>query len=205
MTRTVYLYACDTMADWEYGYAVAGINQPTWQRDPGSLQVRTVGATADPVTTMGGIRITPDGTVADLAADDSTAMLVLPGAATWDQPSHAPVVELAKDLLDKGIPVAAICGATVALAAAGLFNDRDHTSNDPRPLAMGGGYTGADRYQDVPACTDGDLITAGAASPLEFAREIFARLRVYDEPVLDAWYGLYSTGDPRYYEALTSA
>lgn len=204
MTRTVYLYVFDTTADWEYGYAVAGINRPLWQREPGSLQVRTVGPTAESVTTMGGVRITPDVAAVEVPVDESTAMLILPGGDTWDQPLHQPVLALAQSLLRKRIPVAAICGATVALAAAGLLDDHDHTGNDPSQLAVDG-YTGAERYRAEPAVTDGDLITAGAVHPLEFAREIFARLDVYDEKVLEAWYGLYSTGDASYFRSLASA
>ena len=39
---------------------------------------------------------------------------------------------------------------------------------------------------------------------VEFAREVFARLEVYEGKVLEAWYGLFKTGDPKYYAALTS-
>ena len=52
--RTVYLYVCDTMADWEPGYAIAVINRSTQLRAASDLRVRTAGPTAEPVTTMGG-------------------------------------------------------------------------------------------------------------------------------------------------------
>ena len=58
--KTVYLFVFDTLADWEYGYAVAGINNPQFQRNADRYQVVTVGATTDPVITAGGSRITPD-------------------------------------------------------------------------------------------------------------------------------------------------
>jgi hypothetical protein len=50
--------------------------------------------------------------------------------------------------------------------------------------------------------SDGGVTTASAMKCLEFAREIFARLDVYEEKVLEAWYGLFKTGDPKYYAAL---
>ncbi|MGI8870742.1 MAG: DJ-1/PfpI family protein [Mycobacteriales bacterium] len=203
MSQSVYLYVCDTLSDWEPGHAIAALNQPFGQRDPGSLQVRTIAATADPVRTAGGVRILPDLTVEE-AARERPAMLILPGAGTWDQAVHKPVIGFAKSLLDKDIPVAAICGATVALAAAGMLDDRDHTSNDPSMLD-GSGYAGAGRYRPAPAVTDRGLITAGAAHPAEFAREILRTLEVYEPDTLENWYGLYTTGERAYFDKFMAA
>jgi hypothetical protein len=33
---TVHLFVFDTMSDWEYGYLAAGINNPQFQKYPGS-------------------------------------------------------------------------------------------------------------------------------------------------------------------------
>ena len=57
-------------------------------------------------------------------------------------------------------------------------------------------------YEDAPAVTDGDLITASGLAPLEFAQHIFRRLALYRPAVLDAWYSLFKTGDVRYYYSL---
>jgi hypothetical protein len=57
MTNTVHLGVYDTLADWEAGHAIAAINKPDYQREPGRFRVRTVGATTDPITTVGGVRI----------------------------------------------------------------------------------------------------------------------------------------------------
>jgi len=35
---------------------------------------------------------------------------------------------------------------------------------------------------------DGGIITAGAIGALEFAAQIFRRLEVYSDEVIDAWY-----------------
>ncbi len=55
------------------------------------------------------------------------------------------------------------------------------------------------------AVTAGNLITASAMSPLEFAREVFLMLDVYSSLVLAAWYNLYKTGDARYFTELMKA
>jgi putative intracellular protease/amidase len=103
-----------------------------------------------------------------------------------------------------GVPVAAICGATFGLARAGLLDERRHTSNDKGWLATSG-YRGGARYVNEPAVDDGGVITASAMASLEFARLILARLAVFPPKALEAWYGLFKTGDPACYYALTEA
>ncbi|MFC8045164.1 DJ-1/PfpI family protein [Nocardia sp. NPDC057353] len=199
--RIVYTAVYDTLADWEVGAAIAYLNNPELQREPGSLVVRTVGRGTEPVTTGGGMRILPD---VDLSAVDldRAAALILPGAALWDQGDElAAFAELARGFLDAGRPVAAICGATFGLAKAGLLDTRAHTSNDPGYLASSG-YAGAARYRDEPAVTDGNVVTATSLAPFHFAHQLFAVLDVYEPQVLDAWFRLFAERDPSAYAVL---
>lgn len=198
MTQTVHLAVYDTLADWEYGYAVAGINSPEFQKEPGRYRIVTVGPSREPVTTVGGVRIVPDLAIDELNPEDS-AMLIMPGANTWDTKQNGAFADAARTFLDAGVPVAAICGATFGLADAGLLDDRDHTSSDLQYLKITENYQGADHYQDAPAWTDGPLITAGPANPLDFAKHIFAKLELYTPETLEAWFGFYSTGDASYF------
>ncbi|MBS9371784.1 DJ-1/PfpI family protein [Rhodococcus sp. B50] len=203
MVDTVHVAVYDTLADWEIGYVSAHIADPEWQRNPGRYRVRTVGISAEPVTTKGGLRIVPDTVLADVTPEDS-AMLILAGNDIWPTDAFAPFVDKARQFLDAGVPVAAACGATGAFAAAGLLDERPHTSNALEFL-QGVGYGGASLYRDEPAVTDGDLITASGIAPVHFARAIFARLDVYEPRVLDAWYALYGERDPRgYYQLMAS-
>ncbi|HEY8728525.1 MAG TPA: DJ-1/PfpI family protein [Acidothermaceae bacterium] len=110
-------------------YAVAELNSGRFFKTKGQrIPVKTVGATKDPIVTMGGVTITPDIVVSDVTAK-SAAVLILIGGDTWQDPIHQPIVKKAKELLDAGANVAAICGATSALANAGIFDSRPHTSN----------------------------------------------------------------------------
>jgi len=199
--KIVHLFVLDTMADWEAGYAVAGINQPAFQTHPGRYEVRTVGPAREPVRTMGGVTILPDLALDELRPDGS-AMLILPGAVTWEEGAHGAAAEKAREFLAAGVPVAAICGATAGLARAGVLDGRPHTSNAPEFLSANPGYAGAEHYVGEPAVRDGDLITASGTAPLPFARLIFERLELYAPQVLDAWYRLYSTGDASAFYAL---
>ena len=202
--QTVHLFVLDTMADWEPGFAVAGINQPAYQLHPGRYAVRTVGPTREPVRTLGGITILPDLALDELRPAES-AMLILPGGTAWDEGAHGDAVEKARAFLAAGVPVAAICGATAGLARGGLLNDRPHTSNAREYLSAIGGYAGGERYVDAPAHRDGDLITASGVAPIDFARAVFERLELYAPPVLDAWYALYRHGDASAFYALAAA
>ena len=200
---TVHMGVYDTLSDWEVGYATAHINSGAWQRDPGRYRVVTVGDGPEPVTTMGGVRITPDVVLEELRPDDS-AMLILPGADTWLTGGNVAFARKARQFLEAGVPVAAICGATGGLAAEGLLDDRPHTSNAAEFLEATG-YGGRDHYRDEPAVTDGKLVTASATAPVEFAREVLALLDVYEPPVLAAWYKLYGLHDPAGYYELMAA
>ncbi|NWF27173.1 DJ-1/PfpI family protein [Streptomyces sp. PKU-EA00015] len=197
MTRkTVHLAVYDTYADWETGHATAHLVQ-------NGFTVRTVGLTADPVTTMGGVRIQPDLALDALDPADS-GLLILTGASLWETGDKlAPFAGAARTFLDAGVPVAAICGATAGLAREGLLDDRAHTSAASFYLEATG-YRGGAKYVEADAVTDGDLITAGPTEPVAFAREVFARLGVYEGPKLDAWYRLFHDSDPAAYEILSA-
>lgn len=198
--ETVHCYVFDTLADWEHGFAVSGINNTQFHRVPGRWRVQTVAPHRDPVVTAGGVRIIPDMTLDKLSPSQSS-MLILPGGDSWDAGGNTEAVDKAKEFLATGVPVAAICGATAGLARGGLLDERRHTSN-AREYIAATGYRGGPLYQDEPAVTDGDLITAASMAPLEFAYHIYRRLDLYAADVLEAWYGLFSTRKPEYFAEL---
>lgn len=199
-TETVHLGVYETLADWEYGYATAFINQPDRQRQPGRYRVVTVAEAAGPVTTAGGARILPDLTVDELDPTDS-AMLILPGASAWDEGRLTGMARVARRFLDHGVPVAAICGATAGLAREGVLDDRAHTSS-AREYLDAVGYAGGSWYRDEPVVSDRGLITAGPQSAVDFARGIFVALDLYEDDVLDAWYALFRHQDPGPFTAM---
>jgi putative intracellular protease/amidase len=167
--------------------------------------VRSVGASLDPVTTMGGLRIEPDLTLADADPDDAE-LLILPGAELWDAGGGADFAALAARFLAAGTPVAAICGATSGLARAGLLDDRRHTSAAPGYLAASG-YFGGALYEDARAVIDDDglLVTAGPDSPVQFARATLEMLDLMAPPTLDAYEGVFHRGDAASFPTLMQA
>jgi putative intracellular protease/amidase len=164
------------------------------------FEVVTVGEELTPITTMGGLRLTPDVRLADLDPADSD-VLVLPGAEMWDAGGGAAFAAAAERFLDAGVPVAAICGATAGLARAGLLDDRAHTSAAADYLAATG-YAGGDGYVDERAVVGGDLVTAGPQSPVQFARATLGRLGLASGETLDAYEGVFHRADPAAFPAL---
>jgi putative intracellular protease/amidase len=116
-----YLYVLDTLADWEIGYLTAELNSgrfldKTKKKEP----IIKVGATHKPIKTMGGFTVTPDLQIDELQLKDDD-LLILPGADTWDEPANQQVIRLLPETLEGKTTVAAICGATVALAKNGYL------------------------------------------------------------------------------------
>lgn len=203
MTQFLDLALLDTLADWEIGHLTAYTSRTEHQQDPDAVRLRTVGLTTDPVRTVGGLTVVPDVSIDELDPAQS-AMLVLPGADTWAEPEQQAWLVQAQRYLDARVPVAAICGATYALAAAGFLDDRPHTGPDKGFLASSG-YAGTEHYVDELVVTDGDLITANPVAPVEFARAVFARLGLYREDVLASWYKLYGDQDAEGFFELMAA
>lgn len=206
MNNTVYLYVFDTMADWEIGYLTAELNSGRYyKKGVAPLKIVTVGMEKTPVTTMGGLKILPDIKL-DECSIESTDTLILPGGNTWTETIHQPILKIAERCLEEGIWVAAICGATMGLAQAGLLNSRWHTSNDLEYLKMiCPTYTGENYYKVESAVTDGKLITASGTAPLEFSVHVLKALGVFSSKTLEAWYSLNKTRESKYYYELMNS
>ncbi len=200
MSSTVYLYVFDGMSDWEIGYLTAELNSGRYYKKGISpSKIVTVGLTKNPVITMGGLKILPDITIEECNIKNTEA-LILPGGDSWMEPIHEPIINITKQCINENIVVAAICGATAALAQNGLLDSRWHTSNDLEFLKMVcSGYNGEKHYKNEPAVTDGKLITATGTAPLEFARHVLKALDVISPKTLELWYKFNETHKARYF------
>ena len=196
MMTTVYVYVMDTMADWEAAHIMAELrSRRFFKKDAKKVELKTVSCTKETVCSMGGLTIIPDCTV-DEAAADKENLLILPGSDTWKAPEHQQILRKAREFLSAGAGVAAICGATVALAELGILDNRPHTSNGEGFLNMFcPNYKGEKFYVDRPAVRDGNLITAGSTGGLLMAKLILEYLDVFKPDTLESWYTYFSTGN----------
>jgi putative intracellular protease/amidase len=180
--KAAYLLVVDGFADWEPAHAVAELRRSAGYR------VESVGLTASPVCSMGGITVLPSKVLSEMDPAD-VAVFILPGGDRWETDSVEPELEAMIRRLDSsGVPIAAICAATVAMARLGLLRGRQHTSNGLEYLrSQVPGYSEAENYADIPAVRDRKLITASGLGDVEFAKEIFEELNVLGAEERSEW------------------
>lgn len=188
MKGIAYLLVFDGLADWETGLAASEIHTKP------NFQISTVGFTNAPITTRGGMRVLPDLSLAEIGYQDAK-IFIMPGGDRWLTTVEAELIEILNRFIDKNIPVAGICGATVALAKAGLFKNRYHTSNSLKFLREAvPDYQEAEFYQDRLAARDKNVISASGAGNVEFALEIIKQLDLYNDQDCELWFNIFKHG-----------
>ncbi len=200
---TIYVYVLDTLADWEIGHVTAELHSGRFfKKDAPKITLKTVSYSKDPIHTMGGLKIIPDCLVEDIEMNENSVLL-LPGADTWNDPKHYPIIEKAKELISINATVAAICGATVALANYGLLDNCTHTSNGVGFLDMfAPNYKGKDFYVDQPAIASGNVITGACTGSLLWAKLILKHLNVFEANTLEYWHKYFTDGSVESFYAL---
>jgi putative intracellular protease/amidase len=188
-TKAVYLLVVPGFADWEPAHALAEL------RRQGGYRVEVVGFTTALVESMGGVRVQPSRGLADVDPID-VAVFILPGGDRWEKTPMEPELVAVLGRLDAaGVPLAAICGATVAVARAGLLRGRRHTSNGRAYLEQQvPGYEGGADYVEAPAVRDRGLITASGLADVEFAAELLTELGVFNESKRKLWTDIFRSG-----------
>ncbi|MGL3606103.1 DJ-1/PfpI family protein [Rhizobium sp. G187] len=145
------------------------------------LNCEVLTATPDglPVTSMGGLKVTPDIGFAAIDADRFDA-LVIPGGYAWEKGTAHDFTALATAFRDKGKVVAGICAAASALAKTGILDTVGHTGNSLASHQAYPQYRGAAHYRDQAAAVrDGLIVTAAGAAPDTFAIEVLKALGLY--------------------------
>jgi len=200
-SREVHLFVFDGMVDWEAGFAGSSSNRARFPVAPEGLQVRTVAVGGAVVTTLGGVRVTPEIALDELRPRES-AMLILPDGKAWESGGNRAALGKVREFIAACVPVAGSGAATLALARAGLLDNRYHTGNGGAYLAASG-YRGKPFYREVGAVSDQGVITASGGSAQEFAREILSALNPHSAYALDAWCPLFKYGDATSYGELS--
>jgi putative intracellular protease/amidase len=187
--KAVYLLVVEGFADWEPAHAVAEL------RRHGHYRVESVGLTRAPVRSMGGLTVLPSKSVSEVDPAD-VAVFILPGGDRWEGAAVEPALEATLRRIDAAeVPIAAICGATVAISRIGLLRGRRHTSNGLEYLRSHvPGYSEAANYVDALAVRDRKLITASGLGDVEFARELFEELNVLNPASRSLWAQIFRSG-----------
>lgn len=158
----------EPFADWEFGFLSGSATE--------YFGSRTVALTpgARTVESIGGLTLTGQRGFAPEDNQDLDAVAII-GSDSWAEspPDMAPLLT---SVADRGGVVGGICAGTLALARAGLFDGRAHTSNGRDWILHHlPDYAGASNYRDVPhAVADGRIVSAPGSAPGTFAVEFLA-------------------------------
>lgn len=162
-------------ADWETGL----FNATT--RLYYGFDTRFATPQGKPVTSSGGMLVTPQLAIEDIGLDGLDVLLLCGGPA-WQSAGAPDITALLLDAQRRQVVLAGICDGTRVLAQAGLLDQVLHTSNSADNLASIGTYAGAALYQDVPhAVADQRVITAPGAAPVTFTAAVLAALGIADD------------------------
>ena len=202
----IFLYVLDTLADWEISFLTAEINSGRYLRkDTEKPKIIKVGNNLTPIKTMGGIEIIPDIDVDNINIEDRD-LIILPGADTWQNEDNRKMIDIVSENINRDITIAAICGATIALADNGILDNKKHTSNDKEVLKMFcKNYRGENLYENKFVAIDNNLITATGLAPLEFSYEVIKKTNIMENNTIDAWYNLNKTKEPKYFYELMNS
>jgi putative intracellular protease/amidase len=183
-----YVLIHDGYADWEPASALAELRRSF------GFSVQSMALTALPVVSMGGLKVVPDIALSEFLPE-SAAILILPGGDFWTTGEIPAISKAVQSMAALGRPVAAICGATLALAHSGVLDDHLHTSNGKDFISQYvSRYRGAQHYRVAPAVRDRTVITANGLAPFAFAAEIFRALAPERKDDIDMYESLYSRG-----------
>jgi putative intracellular protease/amidase len=133
-----------------------------------------------PVTSSGGMTVTPDLALETIDPAQYDAIIVS-GGTIWQSPDAPDIGPLLAAARANGTLIGLICDATVAAAKTGLLDTIRHTSNGAGYLDPTG-YNGTALYRDTPAAvSDGKIVTAAGTSPVAFMAAIMDGLGLADE------------------------
>lgn len=188
MKKNVYIFLFDGWSDWEIAYLSPEINKHP------SFELIYFSKTAKPVVSMGGLQVQTKLSLENIDENDID-LLILPGGVAWEKDKNNEIEHFVRSQIKNKKPIGAICAATTYLAKLGMLNTIKHTSNDLNYLkGIAPNYIGEALYEDTLALTDQHVITANGIAPIEFAKEIFIKIELFDGPTAEKWFQLFKNG-----------
>jgi len=186
--QRIYIFLFDGFSDWEIAYLTPEINKND------DYELVYFSKSGDPILSMGGLKVMPDVGLTEVEATDMD-MLILPGGTAWEVSENSEIKALVMGQFMSGRSIAAICAATTYLAQLGLLDRVNHTSNDLNYLKrIAPKYQGEGNYMSSLAVSDDNVITANGIAPIEFAKEIFLKINLYDVDHTEKWFQLFKNG-----------
>lgn len=144
-------------------------------------RIIAVAPSPDPVTSEEKQRLLPDATFADVDPDD-VDLFVIPGGDPTALIGDEALTGLLRELDRRKTPIAAICGGTALLAAAGLLDGRECTGGGDSIDDMGdlASHFARAIVVDEDVVIDGHIVTATGRAFVEFAFEVGDMMGVFE-------------------------
>lgn len=188
MKKKIFVFLFNGFADWEIAYLSPEIKKSC------DFELVYFSKEGDSVISMGGLNITTDISLKEINLNE-VEMLILPGGTAWEKDKNDFIDSFVNNLFESGKTIAAICAATAYLGKKGFLNNLKHTSNHILYLKkVAQEYSGDKNYIDSLAVTDKNIITANGIAPIEFAREIFNKLKLRSDNDIENWFQLFKNG-----------
>ncbi|WP_160712541.1 DJ-1/PfpI family protein [Chitinophaga solisilvae] len=179
--RSCYVFVYDGYADWEPALTVYGLHSFT------DVKVITFSLDGRAVTSGGNITVQPQQSLAQ-AMEADIDLLLIPGGGTILEEVNQAILPLIRQQLAENKALAAICDATALIAQQGILDHVTHTGNHPEVLKMmAPAYKGSNHYQQTPAATGNNIITASGTAMVAFAHEIYQYFDLLKNEQLSFW------------------
>ncbi|RPH31808.1 MAG: glutamine amidotransferase [Bacteroidales bacterium] len=188
MKKKIFVFLFNGYSDWEIAYLAPEIKKSD------VYELVYFSKDGKPVQSMGGLCVLPEMSFPEININH-VYMLILPGGTAWEIGENREIDLFIKTLFAEKRTIAAICGATIYLGQQGVLNNLKHTSIDLNYLkGVAPNYSGEKSYINSLAVTDENLITANGVAPIEFAREIFTKLKLMKDDEIEKWFQLFKNG-----------
>lgn len=181
----------DKWNDWEASYMMAVTNSFT------DYSVRTITDDDNEKESMGGLKVKTDYNIDGYNNFDELAMVIISGGLSWEENDYDDIAEFVRKVIDKNIPVAAICGGSLFLCKHGFLNKVKHTGDSVELFKEQEKYTGEKLYVEAQLVVDQGIITANETAAVEFAYNVFKMLKIDSDEEIEEWYDNFKNGAVR--------
>lgn len=185
MRKEIIFVISDGYEDAQGAYAACAVSSWTGRE----YVVKTAAAARRPIESAGGFVAYPNYAISEIPP--TCAGIVLIGSPLWleNTAEREQAAELARSVKDSDRLVAGIGTGVNLMASSGILNDVYHTGMAPgREDILRGVYIGGHMRQNALAVRDGQIVTARADAPAEFAQMTVSALTDLNRHIVDAWY-----------------
>jgi AraC family transcriptional activator FtrA len=160
----------DGLCTFEFGIAYEVFGLPRPEMGAAWYRFHACGIEPGPLMAAGGLSVTADGGLKDLADAD---LIVVPGWRRIDAPVPEGLVDALRAAHARGARVMSLCSGVAVLAAAGLLDGRRATTHWRYAASIAARYPGITVDADVLYMDEGRILTAaGSAAGIDLCLHV---------------------------------